>query len=188
MRHHQPRLIIAIVATALVAVPGVASAATTPVAAPPTQVSIPAAATAALPAATAEQVTGITDALDAKGVPSVTSPLIGTVRTTYTLPSGSTVVVERPRTMPGTVTPQWSVSAGWGLYIYLNQVDQKAVYNGGAAALGILICGSTGLIACAAATGALVAAATYFDERGGICPKRLEIRIITTLTLMKCVN
>ena len=161
MRFQYRRVVIATVTAALVAVPGAASDAANPTAVgPPAQVSLLPTVPDVLPAATAEQVTAITAAMEARGIPSVTSSLVRTVRTTYTLPSGSVVVVESPRPTPGTVTPLFSVGAGWGIYIYLNTADQKAVYSGGAAGLAVLICGSTALLGCAAAAAALAAAAT----------------------------
>ncbi|MEK8228658.1 hypothetical protein NKG05_25625 [Oerskovia sp. M15] len=35
-------------------------------------------------------------------------------RTTYTLDTGSTIVLEKPVPTPGQITPAWSVGVGWG--------------------------------------------------------------------------
>jgi hypothetical protein len=47
------------------------------------------------------------------------------------------VVVEQPRSTGGLVSPQFSVGAGWGIYIYLNRSDQMVVAAGGAAGLAV---------------------------------------------------
>jgi hypothetical protein len=97
------------------------------------------------------------------------------------------VVVEQPRSTGGLVSPQFSVGAGWGIYIYLNRSDQMVVAAGGAAGLAVLICAATVLIGCAAATAALAGAATWVAVRGGICPSRLEIHTTVATTSFKCV-
>lgn len=181
------RLIVAALTTALVAVPSAASAHARPVATSPAQVAVDS-GVIALPAPTAQQVTTVAAALDGRGVPSATSVLGSIIRTTYTLPSGSTIVVERPRTTSGTVSPQFSIGVGWGTYIYLNQRDQIVVAAGGAAGLAVVICASTTVIGCAAVSAALAGAAAWIAERGGICPSRLEIRHFLGVYSFKCVS
>jgi hypothetical protein len=139
---------------------------------------------------TVNRINDITASMEARGVPSVEAIEGETKRVTYILPSGSTVVVMKPIGGGGDVTPQISISAGWGLYIYLSRNDQIVLAAGGAAGLAVLICGSTVLIGCAAATAALTGAAAWIATRGGICPTsapRLEIRILG-YTRYKCVR
>ncbi len=90
-------------------------------------------------------------------------------RTTYTLDSGSTIVVEKPASKPGEIAPAWSVGVGWGWYVYLNQSDQRVLAAGGAAGLAVAICGATALIGCAAITAAMTTLAAWIADRGGIC-------------------
>jgi hypothetical protein len=142
----------------------------------------------ALPTATPQDVDAVAAALDSQGVATMVSPLFATVRTVDTLPSGSTVVLERPRVAPGTVTPQFSVGAGWGIYVQLNRSDQTVLVNAGAAGLAVLICEATALVGCAAATAACACAATWVSNRGGICPRRLEIRILPWMNTYSCVK
>lgn len=185
MKRNYVRLIIAALATVLVAVPSAANASAGPVSASTAQVSV---ATGAIALSEPRHVIALSAALDAGGVPSHPSVLRGTVRTTYILPSGSTIVVERPRVTSGAVSPQFSIGVGWGTYIYLNRTDQQVVAAGGAAGLAVLICASTTVIGCAAVSAALAGAATWIATRGGICASRLEIRHFLGVYTFKCVN
>ena len=99
--------------------------------------------------------------------------------------SGSTLVlVPKASVGEGMVQPLFSVGVGWTIYIYLNRVDQGAIAAGGATALGVLICASTGAVSCAVVAGALVTAAAYIAAYG-LCPSRMEIAIAKGV---KCVK
>ena len=103
----------------------------------------------------------------------------GGVRTlTYTLPSGSKLVLEEP-VGPGVVTPQWSVG-GCGFLrvcVWLNRGDQMIVMAGSFTTLGILICAAVPLIECAIVAGALAAAATALQQRGYICSHYMVVEL-----------
>lgn len=126
-----------------------------------------------------EVVGTITASMESQGLQPVTTRVGSTNRITYTLPSGSTLVVVQQSS--DVMRPQFSVGVGWGVYIYLNRSDQIVVAAGGAAGLGVLICAATTVIGCAAVAAALTGAATWIANRGGICSAstpRLEIRIL----------
>lgn len=103
----------------------------------------------------------------------------GGVRTlTYTLPSGSKLVLQEPAG-PNVVTPQWSVG-GCGFLracVWLNRGDQMIVRAGSFTALGILICAAVPAIGCAVVAGALAAAAVALQQRGYICPNYMVVEL-----------
>lgn len=111
-------------------------------------------------------------------------------RTTYTLETGSTIVLEKPAPVPGQITPAWSVGVGWGFYLYLNQSDQRVLVAGGGAGLAVLICTATATVGCAAITAAVTGAAQWINDRGGICTGSLpylEYRVKPIGTSTRCV-
>jgi len=156
-------------ATVIMGLASPASAVDVASAAPPSAVE-PAAALVAIQLA---------PALDATSAAKAITFTALQVRSTYTLESGSLVVLTRPLSGGAQVTPQFSVGVGWGFYVYLNRVDQAAVIAGGAAALAAAIClvPAVGNGMCAVVIGLVAAAAVYLDAYGK-CPTskpRLEL-------------
>lgn len=75
-------------------------------------------------------------------------------------------------------TPNYSVGIGRGLYVYLNQSDQRLVAAGTLMVLGPAICGASVGFGCAALYFGLGVAAQWINDRGGICTgtkTRLEL-------------
>lgn len=86
------------------------------------------------------------------------------------------------------IKPTFRIGAGNGAYIYLTQREQQTVVAGGGAGIAAAVCGSTAGLACAGASAAMAAAATYVSSRGGICPGELELRITGPTTVIpKCM-
>ena len=96
---------------------------------------------------------------------------------TYVVGSGSIVAVV-PQSTGVDASPLFSVGIGWGVYLYLNRVDQGAISTGGAAGLAILICAipAVNVFGCAAVV-AVLATAAFYIAAYGICPSQMEIQI-----------
>lgn len=101
------------------------------------------------------------------------------VRTfTYTLPSGSKLVLEEP-VGPNVVTPQWSVG-GCGFLrvcVWLNRGDQLIVMAGVFGVLAAAICFAVPVIGCIVVAGALAAANQALNNRGYICPNYMVVEL-----------
>lgn len=99
--------------------------------------------------------------------------------TSYVVGSGSVVtVVPEKAAAAGVVSPQFSVGVGWGVYIYLNRIDQGAVATGAAAGLAVAICAipAVNTFGCAAVA-AVLATAAFYIAAYGMCPSRMEINM-----------
>lgn len=104
----------------------------------------------------------------------------GGVRTfTYTLPTGSALVLREPVGQQ----PEASSELGLGwcgflqLCVYLNRADQGALAAGGAVALGALICVLGTPAVCVVAGVALAVAASYIGSYG-FCPNLLQVGLL----------
>lgn len=132
--------------------------------------------------------------LNASSLPR-TVTVSGGIRTfTYTLPSGSSLVLSEPvgpqPGVPAEVTSQLGVGVCgfFNVCVYLNRTDQGALAAGGAAFLAIAICAipAVGWISCAAVTSALVVAAFYIAAYG-FCPRDLQVGLIPPGSDVRCV-
>ena len=105
---------------------------------------------------------------------------------TYTIPSGSSIVLQEPvgpvaaAITSRAMTPSFSVH-GCGFMVVcvdLDRTDQGALTNGGSAALVAAICliPAVGTVACIAVGAAMAVAATYISTNG-ICANRLRLTI-----------
>jgi len=95
----------------------------------------------------------------------------------YVVGSGS-IVTAAPQSTSVDASPLFSVGVGWGVYIYLNRVDQGAVATGGAAGLAVAICAipAVNVFGCAAVV-AVLATAAFYIAAYGFCSARMEIRM-----------
>ena len=103
----------------------------------------------------------------------------GTRTFTYTLPTGSTLVLSEPVGPQSGVTPELGLGGcGWfQLCVYLNRADQSALIQGGLAALAAVICIIGSPAACVVAAFALGAALSYIGSNG-FCSNQLQVELL----------
>ncbi|WP_139277778.1 hypothetical protein [Rhodococcus marinonascens] len=144
-----------------------------------------------------ESVTELQTTLKSQGITPEVSTGKGVQKKEYdvTQPGGPRVVIETtgPAPLaPGEIAPKLRAGVGSGIYLYLNQTDQKVLATAGAAALGVAVCAIPyiGQAGCASAVGALVGAAAYIAANGICRPGELEINYAdfpNPLPSFKCV-
>jgi len=117
--------------------------------------------------------------LNASSLPR-TVTVSGGIRTfTYTLPSGSTLVLSEPVGPQPELTTDLRVDwcGFFSICVYLNRADQAALAAGGAVALGALICIVGTPAVCVVAGIALAVAASYIGSYG-FCPNELRVELL----------
>lgn len=137
---------------------------------------------------TPEEVSAIKESATDGGAASTEEVRDGRLLTSYEVssPEGleATVVTNEPD--PNSVQPRIRVGVGWGVYLYLNRVDQGALASGGAAGLSIIACALPGvnIVGCAAVSAGMAAAAYYISQYG-FCSNEMEITL--PQATVKCV-
>lgn len=125
------------------------------------------------------------DELIASDVPRTSEETFSETRYTFEVPVDAVAVdgglFEFTVAVPkdGLVTPYLGGgSDSYGPYVLLNNFDQNAIINGGAAAVTAGLCAipGTGWISCAAITAAVVVAGTWLAVNG-TCPQNLKAYI-----------
>ena len=120
--------------------------------------------------------------LKANSVSEVVTESAGTRTFTYTIKSGSTLVLSEPTSRLASVTPGAAPNlyfggCGWfQLCVYLNRADQGALAAGGAAGIAAVLCLAGGPVVCVAAAIAAAIAASYVSSYG-FCPGDLQIEV-----------
>jgi hypothetical protein len=127
--------------------------------------------------------------LESSSLPRTVTVSGGTRTFTYTLPTGSALVLSEPSEKTS-VTPMLGVGGcGWfNVCIYLNRVDQGALATGGAILLTAALCAipAVGWIGCAA-IGAAIAVGAYYIAAYGFCSRNLQIGLIPPGSNVRCV-
>jgi hypothetical protein len=127
--------------------------------------------------------------LEASSLPRTVTVSGGTRTYTYTLPSGSALVLSEP-SKKADLAPMLGVGGcGWfNVCIYLNRVDQGALATGGAILLTAAICAipAVGWLSCAAIAAA-IAVGAYYIAAYGFCPRYLQIGLIPPGSNVRCV-
>jgi hypothetical protein len=120
--------------------------------------------------------------LESKGVVPSESSDGSTVTKQYVVenPEAPRMVFETSEpapTPPGQVQPRLRVGAGYGVYVYLNRLDQNALIYGGAAGISAAACAGLGTIGCGTVSAAMAAGAVYLADNG-FCDNELEINFL----------
>ena len=111
----------------------------------------------------------------------------GTRTLTYTMESGTQLVLEEPAGPQADVTTQVSAGGcGWfRLCVYFTPTEQRMILAGYGAALGAAICAVTGPAGCAVAAVVIAVAAAYLNDQ--ICRYRLRVQVLPWVGAARCV-